>query len=202
MTDTTQMGVTLIENGQNDKEDAMNLALNRIEDFLTESLTLDFTSADITLTSDQFRTAVQFDCENVSVARALTVPALAKLFVVSADSGNSADVTVTRGSTTEAVSAGETKIFYTDGTTNGLVVGSGSGGGGGIADPYADVLTESTTTRTLALTDANKYIRCTNASATTVTVAPQSSVTWADDTELYVYQAGAGQVTIAPGSVA
>ena len=88
MTDTTQIGVTLIENGQNDKEDAMNLALNRIEDFLTESLTLDFTSADITLTSDQFRTAVQFDCENVSVARALTVPALAKLFVVSADSGN------------------------------------------------------------------------------------------------------------------
>lgn len=62
------------------------------------------------------------------------------------------------------------------------------------------IVTESTTARTLALSDAFKWIRCTNGSAVTVTVAPQGSVAWAAATEILIEQAGAGQVTIAPGS--
>lgn len=62
------------------------------------------------------------------------------------------------------------------------------------------VVTESTTARTLALTDAQKYIRCTNSSATTITVPPQASVTWLADTEIIIFVSGTGQVTIAAGA--
>lgn len=65
---------------------------------------------------------------------------------------------------------------------------------------FAPVITESTTARTLALTDAAAYIRHTNASASTVTVAPQSSVTWVADTEIHIRRAAAGNLTLTPGS--
>ena len=64
----------------------------------------------------------------------------------------------------------------------------------------APVITESTTSRTLGLTDAGKYIRHTNASASTVTVAPQASVSWASDTDIHIRRAAAGNLTLTPGS--
>lgn len=64
------------------------------------------------------------------------------------------------------------------------------------------VTTESTTSRTLALTDANDYIRCTNASATTITVPANASVAFPIGTQIDVFQAGAGQVSfVAAGGV-
>lgn len=60
--------------------------------------------------------------------------------------------------------------------------------------------TESTTARTLALTDAGKYVRCTNGSATTVTVPPNASVAFNAGDTIIVMQAGAGQVTLSPGA--
>jgi hypothetical protein len=56
---------------------------------------------------------------------------------------------------------------------------------------------DSTTARTLSLTDVGKWIRCTNAAAVTVTVPAQADVAWPDDTEVYIEQAGAGVVTVA-----
>ncbi|MGY8832822.1 MAG: hypothetical protein ACKVIS_25480 [Pseudomonadales bacterium] len=57
-----------------------------------------------------------------------------------------------------------------------------------------------TSSRTLALEDAYTYIRHTNASASTVTVPPQSSVAWADSTEIHIRRAAAGNLTITPGA--
>ena len=65
---------------------------------------------------------------------------------------------------------------------------------------FAAVITESTTSRTLGLTDAGTYIRHTNASASTVTVAPQASVSWASDTDIHIRRAAAGNLTLTPGS--
>lgn len=62
------------------------------------------------------------------------------------------------------------------------------------------IVTETTTARTLALSDARKYIRCTNGSAVAVTVPPQSSVVWVAGTEIVIEQSGTGQVTIVAGS--
>jgi hypothetical protein len=39
-----------------------------------------------------------------------------------------------------------------------------------------------------------------NASAITASIPPQSSVTWANDTEIIIEQAGAGKVTLSGGS--
>lgn len=65
---------------------------------------------------------------------------------------------------------------------------------------FAPVITESTTARTLALTDAGVYLRHTNASASTLTVPPQSSVSWAEGTEVHVRRASSGTLTLTPGS--
>jgi hypothetical protein len=65
---------------------------------------------------------------------------------------------------------------------------------------YAPTITESTTARTLALSGAGAYIRFTNASASTCTVPPQSSVTWAADTEIHIRRAAAGNLTLTPGA--
>lgn len=69
-----------------------------------------------------------------------------------------------------------------------------------IAAKWFPVVTESTASRLLALTDAGKEIRCTFATAITVTVPPQVDVAWADYTEIIVVQAGSGQITFVPGS--
>jgi len=69
-----------------------------------------------------------------------------------------------------------------------------------VANNFAPITTESTTARTLALTDAGDFIKCTSASATTVTVPPNSSVAFVIGTEIIVTQYGAGAVTIAAGS--
>ena len=56
------------------------------------------------------------------------------------------------------------------------------------------------TTYELVLADAAKLIRCNNASAFTLTVPPNSSVAFPTGCVVSVSQAGAGQVTVAPGS--
>lgn len=56
------------------------------------------------------------------------------------------------------------------------------------------------TTYTLALTDRGKTVTLSNASAITVTVPPQSSVTWPAGARIDLVQLGAGQVTVFPGS--
>jgi hypothetical protein len=77
---------------------------------------------------------------------------------------------------------------------------SGTSGGGGGGSSYYIVTGYAGTSLTLALGHAGDYIRTTSATAVTVTVPPQSSVTWVDDTEILLEQAGAGQVTFTTGA--
>ena len=65
---------------------------------------------------------------------------------------------------------------------------------------YSTVRTQSGTTYTLVLGDAGDYIQTTSTTAVTITVPPQSSVTWAADTEIYFEQNNTGQITIAAGA--
>jgi hypothetical protein len=66
--------------------------------------------------------------------------------------------------------------------------------------PFPQLVTEATTSRTSLLTDAGSYVRFTNGSATTYTIAPQSSVAWRDGAQIELEQGGAGAVTIQGGS--
>lgn len=65
---------------------------------------------------------------------------------------------------------------------------------------YAPVITETNTARTLALSDSGSYISTTNASAITVTIPNDSTVTWANYTEIHFEQSAAGKITFAAGS--
>ena len=60
--------------------------------------------------------------------------------------------------------------------------------------------TDSTTARTLALTDQFKSLKFTSASATTVTVPTNASVAFPTGSYVELYQFGAGQVTVSPDS--
>lgn len=61
---------------------------------------------------------------------------------------------------------------------------------------YNEVKSEAGTAYTLQIDDSGAYIRFTSSDSVTVTIPEQSSVTWEDDIEIIVEQAGTGTVTI------
>jgi len=98
---------------------------------------------------------------------------------------------------TLTLAAGSNITITTNATTDTVTIAASGGGGG---SSYSVVENFSTTPYTLVLADAGKYKRYTNTVATTVTVPPQSSVTWVADTEIYFEQSNTGQITIAGGT--
>ena len=64
----------------------------------------------------------------------------------------------------------------------------------------AQVITESSTSRTLVTTDAGKFITFDDASASMVTVSAQADETWLDNAEVHIYRNAAGNLTLTPGS--
>ena len=121
-------GRTEVSAGQNQKEVTINNSDGILDAALTESLDVDFTSGNVTLTTAQFQQNMRFNATNLSTARNLTIAGEKKLFVVDNTDGTDT-LSVVRGSTSIALSAGSNGIFYTDGTTNHLIQVSGSGGG-------------------------------------------------------------------------
>jgi phage tail protein X len=61
-------------------------------------------------------------------------------------------------------------------------------------------VTESTTARTIGLTDDGKYIRLTHASGCAITIPEQAVVTWLDETEIGFRVAGAVAPTFTLGT--
>jgi hypothetical protein len=62
------------------------------------------------------------------------------------------------------------------------------------------VVSKTATAQTSLLADAGQYLRFTNTSASTYTVAPQASVAWADNTEIHIRRAANANLTLAAGS--
>lgn len=85
-------------------------------------------------------------------------------------------------------------ITYDD-VANTITIAAAAGGG--TIQPWSTVETLAAS-KTLALADAGKYLRCTD--AVTITVPPQSSVAWEANTEIHFEQAAAGAVTFAAGA--
>lgn len=81
--------------------------------------------------------------------------------------------------------------------TSGSSGSSGTSGSSGInAFP---VVTYNTTNLVLGTADASEYLRISGLTSVTVSIPPQSSVTWAADTEIIMEQV-AGQLTLSGGS--
>jgi hypothetical protein len=75
----------------------------------------------VTVTSTQYRRAIRIYADNAAVARDVTLPAVKRMIVLEADSGNAASVSFKVGSASIVMAAGERVVAFTDGTANGLV---------------------------------------------------------------------------------
>lgn len=71
------------------------------------------------------------------------------------------------------------------------------GGGGGVSLPAVQTFAGN---KTLALADINTYNVSQDGSAQSVTVPPQSSVTWTADAEIHFERGGAGALTFVAGA--
>lgn len=130
---SNNLDISQVATNQAQKEATINEASGQIDAALTETLSCDLTSANITLTNSQFRRNVRFLAVNAAVAgRVITVPAIKRWFIVTSAPTNSENITLKRGTAEFVILPGTSGTFYADGTTNGLVeVASGGGGGGG-----------------------------------------------------------------------
>lgn len=130
---TPILNLTEVSASQNQKEVTINAMVEGLEAATQDFTTHDGTSGDVTPSDADFRGYFRHVVENVSTARDFNVPGIKRFFAVTADSGNSADVTVKRGTAEFALSAGDSGVFYCDATTNGLVQIAAGAGSGNVA---------------------------------------------------------------------
>lgn len=93
--------------------------------------------------------------------------------------------------------SGSGTLSFNQLTTNGLLQVSG---GAVSSRANNNIVTEATTARTLTLSDAYKYIRTTNASATAITIPPNADVAFEVGTQIDFSQQGAGVLSFVAGS--
>lgn len=96
---------------------------------------------------------------------------------------------------TLTIAAGSGITLTTNAGTDTLTISAASSG-----PSYSAVRTQSGTSYTLAASDAGAYILTSGTTTVTITVPPQSSVTWAADTEIYFEQNNTGQIAILAGT--
>lgn len=116
---TGNLGYTQIAAAQNQKEVTANDDFAIFDGAITEKLAVDLTSADATITTTQFQQNMMFEATNNSVARTITVPAVKRSLFLVKNSGT-AVLSVTCGTTTLKLGIGQSAVFATDGTANGL----------------------------------------------------------------------------------
>ena len=127
---SNNLDLTQVSESQTNADAAINDKGGDIDAALTEIFTADCTTGDVTVTAAQYRRAVKISVTNVSVPRALTLPAVKRAIIIDNVSANTDVVTITVGTTTIDLPKGDVGWFYTDGTTNGLQqIGAGSSGG-------------------------------------------------------------------------
>jgi hypothetical protein len=123
-----ELNLPTIASGQLQPYQTSNNADAALESAVADSLELDLASGDHALTGAEFTRAVYFRTVHNSIARVLTVPDSAHLFVV--ENAGSADLTVESGTIDITVGAGQAVVFYTDGTSGGITAIAGSTAGG------------------------------------------------------------------------
>ncbi len=117
---SNNLGRTEVSALQNQKEVTFNESDGILDAALTEDISLDFTSGDVTLLDAEWQQNILVICTNVSVARVLNTPQL-KGFKIIDNTAGTATVTVTRGTGTVAVATGERRLIVQDGSVNGII---------------------------------------------------------------------------------
>jgi hypothetical protein len=132
---SANLNAPALTGGQANPETTTNDAIGALDAAVTETVVVDVT-ADVTMTSATFRSAIRFSATPVGAGKAITLPAVKRLVYIGNDSATNA-LLVKRGTTSISVAALGGGFFYVDGTTNGLIqLSSGGGGGGGGTIPH------------------------------------------------------------------
>lgn len=124
MSGTNNLGIDQIEENQSSPEVPINDAFGRFDAALTETLDVDLTSGNATVSTANTQTHQRLNATSAtSAGRTVTLPAIKRLVLVTNDNATSTKaISVVRGSTSVSIEIGNTALCYTDGTTNGLTV--------------------------------------------------------------------------------
>jgi hypothetical protein len=153
-------------------------------------LTLAMSDANTTLTTDQARCKILEFTGTLTTTRNIVLPLVPYQWTVYNATSRPLQFIGASGTGITVVS-GKRAIVYSNGTN--IVAATVT-----VDDVVpAAIITESTTARTLAITDVGAWIRSTNTAATTITIPLNSSVAFVTGTSLNGVQAAAGQNTIA-----
>lgn len=126
MANDTLLKFLLLANGQVDQYLTANEAMSGIAAAFNDCLDVDLSGGPVTLTTTEPPSAIGelfayfvFKCSGHTSAEDLVIPANKRFFAVLNDDATY-DVNVVVGSTSIAVSASSGKLFYADGTADGL----------------------------------------------------------------------------------
>lgn len=124
---------------------------------------------------------------------------------VKGDKGDKGDAATIAVGTVTTLPAGSSATITNQGDENDAIlqfgIPQGIQGEIGPIGPAIEslVINETSTARTLSTADENQYIRCTNASQTTVTIPPEAIQPWSDGAVIYFRRVG-GAILIQPGT--
>lgn len=115
---TPILGIPELADGQINQFAVANAAIRALESASNAVLSVNLSSGDHSLTAGEFTENFVFVTTGNSTTRTLTVQATRRVFAVL--NGGSSTLNVTLGSTTLTLASNKTRLFYTDGTANGL----------------------------------------------------------------------------------
>jgi hypothetical protein len=117
---TPILNITEVADGQIDQFLVYNQALRDLEAATNAILPLDLSAANRSITSTEFTRNYIFVTTGNAVSRTLSFPSQIRNFVVR--NAGSAVLIAAVGTTQINVPVGRSRMFYSDGTTNGLVL--------------------------------------------------------------------------------
>lgn len=127
---SNNLDLTQLAESQNNPEIPINDKGAELDAALTETIDVDVSAGNVTVTAAQYRRAIRLNVINGAVARDVTLQAIKRLVLVRVDSSNSDPITLKLGTTSIVCLPGEMRLIYTDGSANGLeafpLAGAGS----------------------------------------------------------------------------
>lgn len=130
MTATPILGITEVAPNQAAKEVTINDGFARIEQSLNDTVDVNLTSGNATLTTSDFQSNFVFRCYGHSVARTMTVTDQVRYFAVKNDGSDTVQVKTSTVTTSYTVAAGDFALLYCDGNHNVSLLGSALAVGG------------------------------------------------------------------------
>lgn len=123
---SNNLDLTLLVTGQDDPETSANDKGGEIDAAMTEEIVLDTSSANVTISSANYRRAISFKITGDNdIGRTVTLPAVQR--EATFYNAETVSRSIIKGSTTITLAAGKALKVYTDGTTDGLRSVSGTG---------------------------------------------------------------------------